>query len=273
MSTIYNDILAHLRDQALEAGDIMRHFFRNPACKVYIKPDGSKVTDADLTVSKMIQERSAAAFPEVLLYSEETNPKPAIVADKNYFIIDELDGTAYFADGVTGFAHLAAYHDAQEGFTIGVMYYPLEDILLYAVKGQGAFMERGGEKIALEAPQIRDWKELRFFHPVRYMGDKYKVLYNKMGVSESRIYYPAGILRTIEMAEGKLDAAVLLQPYISPWDLAAEKAFLSELKFEYSFLNGAPISFSDIRNKNNAGYLICHPAHKERLIQEISSHL
>lgn len=273
MSTIYNNILAHLREQALEAGDIMRHFFRNPDCKVYIKPDGSKVTDADLTISTMIQERSAAAFPDILLYSEETNPKPAIEADKNYFIIDELDGTAYFADGVTGFAHLAAYHDAQEGFAIGVMYYPLEDILLYAVKGQGAFMERSGDKIALDVPPIQDWEELRFFHPLRYMGDKYKVLFNKMGVSEDRIYYPAGILRTIEMVEGKLDAAVLLQPYISPWDLAAEKAFLSELKFEYSFLNGDPVLFSDVRNSNNAGYLICYEAHQDRLIAEVSKYL
>lgn len=269
----FETILAHLREQALEAGDIMRHFFRNPDCKVYIKPDGSKVTDADLTVSKMIQERSAAAFPDILLYSEETSPKPAIEADKNYFIIDELDGTAYFADGVTGFAHLAAYHDAQEGFAIGVMYYPLEDVLFYAVKGQGAFMERNGEKMQLQAPPMNAWEELRFYHPLRYLGDKYKVLFDKMGVGKNRIYYPAGILRTIEMVEGKLDVAVLLQPYISPWDLAAEKAFLSELGFVYTFLDGSPVTFSDTRNNNNAGYLICYEAHHERLIAEVLKYL
>lgn len=273
MQTIYTDILAHLRAQALEAGDIMRHFFRNPDCKVYIKPDGSKVTDADLTISTMIQKRSAEAFPEILLYSEETNPKPVIEADKNYFIIDELDGTAYFADGVTGFAHLAAYHDATEGFAIGVMYYPLEDVMLYAVKGQGAFMERNGEKIALKAPPIKDYNELRFHHPLRYLGDKYKVLFDKMGILDSRVFYPAGILRTIEMVENKLDAAVLLQPYISPWDLAAEKAFLSELNFEYSFLNGDPVLFSDVRNHNNAGYLICPAAQHERLVMEVGRYI
>jgi len=273
VSTIYTDILAHLRAQALEAGDIMRHFFRNPDCKVYIKPDGSKVTDADLTISTMIQKRSAAAFPDILLYSEETNPKPKIEAGKNYFIIDELDGTAYFADGVTGFAHLAAYHDATEGFAIGVMYYPLEDILLYAVKGQGAFMERSGEKMQLQPPPEKSWEELRFHHPLRYLGDKYKVLFDKMKVNESRIFYPAGILRTIEMVEGKLEAAVLLYPYISPWDLAAEKAFLSELGFMYSFLDGSTVTFSDTRNNNNLGYLICPKAHQERLIVEVSKHL
>lgn len=266
-------ILAHLREQALEAGEIMRHFFRNPDCKVYLKPDGSKVTDADLTISTMIQQRSAAAFPDILLYSEETNPKPFIEADKNYFIIDELDGTAYFADGVTGFAHLAAYHDAQEGFAIGVMYYPLEDVLLYAVKGQGAFMERNGERIAIEPPPIKDYNELRFHHPLRYLGDKYKVLFDKMGVDESRIFYPAGILRTIEMVEDKLDAAILLQPYISPWDLAAEKAFLQELGFTYTFLNGNEVTFSDMHHKNNAGYLICSKTQYERLVKEVKKYL
>lgn len=271
--TQFETILTHLRDQALEAGDIMRHFFRNSDCKVYIKPDGSKVTDADLTISTMIQQRSAAAFPDILLYSEETNPKPAIAADKNYFIIDELDGTAYFADGVTGFAHLAAYHDTIEDFAIGVMYYPLEDILLYAVKGQGAFIERGGEKTTLEAPPIKDYNTLRFHHPLRYLGDKYKVLFNEMGIPESRIFYPAGILRTIEMVENKLDAAILLQPYISPWDLAAEKAFLQELGFTYTFLNGNPVTFSDVYNKSNTGYLICPAAHQERLIAEVERYI
>lgn len=271
MSHLEN-ILAHLRDQALEAGDIMRHFFRNPDCRVYIKSDGSKVTDADLTISKMIQERSALAFPDVLLYSEESE-KPLIELDKNYFIIDELDGTAYFADGATGFAHLAAYHDAKEGFAIGVMYYPLEDILLYAVKGQGAFMERNGEKMQLQAPPLKTWEALRFHHPLRYLGDKYKVLFDKMGVAENRIFYPAGILRAIEMAEHKLEVAVLLQPYISPWDLAAEKAFLAELGFVYSFLDGTPVTFNDTRNNSNAGYLICPAAYQERLLAEVEKNL
>jgi fructose-1,6-bisphosphatase/inositol monophosphatase family enzyme len=221
----------------------------------------------------MIQQRSAAAFPDILLYSEETNPKPAIEPNKNYFIIDELDGTAYFADGVTGFAHLAAYHNSEDGFAIGVMYYPLEDILLYAVKGQGAFMERNGEKMQLQAPPLKAWEELRFHHPLRYLGDKYKVLFDKMGISESRVFYPAGILRTIEMVESKLEVAVLLQPYISPWDLAAEKAFLSELGFVYTFLDSIPVTFSDTRNNNNAGYLICPLAHQAQLIAEVTKHL
>jgi fructose-1,6-bisphosphatase/inositol monophosphatase family enzyme len=268
----FETILAHLREQALEAGDIMRHFFRNPSCKVYLKPDGSKVTDADLTVSKMLLKR-AAAFPDILLYSEETNPKPRIKPGKNYFVIDELDGTAYFADGVTGFAHLAAYYDAEEGFANGVLYYPLEDVLLYAVKGQGAFLERGGERIRLETPPARDWHELRFFHPLRYLGDKYKVLFDKMGITESRVFYPAGILRAIEFAEGKLDAAVLLYPYISPWDLAAEKAFLQELGFVYCYLNGQDVPLTDNRNNNNAGYLICPKAQQGLLITEVGKYV
>lgn len=266
-------ICTHLRDQALEAGDIMRHFFRNPACKVYKKPDGSKVTDADLTISKMIVKKSGEAFPDVLLYTEEVQEKPKIETDKSYFIIDELDGTSYFADGVTGFAHLAAYYHANEGLAVGVLYYPLEEIMLYSIKGQGAFKVQNGEATQLEAPPIKAWEQLHYAHPLRYMGDKYEKLFKKLGVGEERFFYPTGIQRTIDIVNGKLDVVPLLQPYISPWDLSAEKAFLNELGFNYSFLNGEPISFSDIRNKNNAGYLICPPSHKERLVAEINSHL
>ncbi|MFN7115668.1 MAG: inositol monophosphatase family protein [Saprospiraceae bacterium] len=269
----YETILAHLREQALEAGAIMRHFFRNPACKVYTKPDGSKVTDADLTISEMIVKKSNAAFPDVLLFTEEVKEKPKIEPGNHYFIIDELDGTSYFADGVTGFAHLAAYYDANEGLTVGVLYYPLEDVLLYAVKGQGAFIEQNGETRKLEAPPLKEWQELCFAHPLRYLGDKYEKLFHEMRIDKDRFYYPVGIQRTIDIVQGKLDVAVLLQPYISPWDLSAEKAFLNELGFNYSFLNGEPISFSETRNKNNNGYLICPYAYKEKLITEIDKHL
>ncbi len=273
MPTTHNDLLTHLRDQALEAGDIMRHFFRNSDCKVYIKPDGSKVTDADLTISTMIQQRSAAAFPDILLYSEETNPKPTIEADKSYFIIDELDGTSYFADGVTGFAHLAAYYDAKEGLAIGVLYYPLEEIMLYSIKGQGAFMEQNGATTKLAPLTVKPWEELLYAHPIRYLGNKYQQLFEKMGVSENRIYYPTGIQRTIDIVQGRLDVAPLLQPYISPWDLSAEKAFLEELGYNYSFLNGDPIPLSDWHNKSNVGYLIYPTAHKARLVAEIKKYI
>lgn len=267
MTDFYN-ILAHLREQALEAGDIMRHYFRNPDCKVYTKPDKSKVTDADLTISTMIQERSARAFPDILLYSEETNPKPSVEAGKSYFVIDELDGTSYFANGVNGFSHLAAYYDKDEKLTIGVIYYPLEDVLLYSLKGQGAFMEKNGEKIQLKMPQEKDWQELVFAHPKRYRGERYMSAFQKIGVGAARISYVTG-LRTLQLALGELDVIPLFNYYINPWDMLAEKAFVEELGFNHSFLNGADVPFTDQRNKSNSGYLICPPAHKARLVEKL----
>ncbi len=264
----FENILAHLREQAFEAGNIMRHFYRNPACRVYIKPDGSKVTDADLTISKMVQER-ASHFPNILLYSEETNPKPAIEAGKNYFIVDELDGTSLFADGLNGFAHLAAYYDAKEGFAVGVLYYPLEDILLYSLKGKGAFMEEKGEQKPLNTPPHKDLQALRYAHSLQYKGNKYKNLYARLKIGEDRIVYTQGILRTLDIVRGDLDVAVILQPYTAPWDIAAEKAFVDALGFNYSYLNGADVIFTDQRAQNNAGYLICPKPWRETLSRMI----
>lgn len=266
--TDFNKVLTHLREQALEAGEIMRHYFRNPDCKVYIKPDKSKVTDADLTISTMVQKRCAKAFPEVLLYSEETNPKPAIEPDKSYFVIDELDGTSYFAEGVTGFSHLAAYYDQDAGLAIGVIYYPLEEIMLFSLKGQGAFMERNGELSKLEMPKTKDWNQLIYAHPKRYRGAKYMDAFRQMGVGEARISYVTG-LRSLQLAVGEVDVIPLLNYYINPWDMLAEKAFVEELGFNHSFLTGATVPFTDRQNKSNKGYLICPPIYKEKLIQKL----
>ena len=267
--TDFQNILTHLREQALEAGEIMRHYFRNPECRVYTKPDNSVVTDADLTISKMIQEQSAAKFPDILLYSEETSPKPKIEAGKSYFVIDELDGTSYFAEGVHGFSHLAAYHDADAGLSVGVIYYPLEETLLYSVQGQGAFMEKNGEKTQLKMPEEKDWHELIFAHPKRYTGEQYNRAFRQMGIGAARISYVTG-LRTLQLARGDLDVVPIFNTYINPWDLLAEKAFLEELGFNHSFLNGAEVPFTDHHNKSNDGYLICPPTHKERLVEKLT---
>jgi fructose-1,6-bisphosphatase/inositol monophosphatase family enzyme len=260
----YQPQLEFLLHQARKAADIMRLRFRGEF-QVYIKPDGSKVTDVDLEISKMWQADRAAAFPDSGLYSEES-PDKTILPDKDYFVVDELDGTSYFVDGEHGFSHQAAYFVPDQGLVIGVLAYPLDDILLYAVRGEGVYLEQNGQTERIEPVQPKERNDLFFGHPARYKGEKYYDLLSGMGIPQHRILQ-TNAMRTLQMARRELDVNIFLMQKIEAWDWAGEKVIVEELGLNHSYLDGAPIHFGQPPRKDNPGYLLCPKEHLEWLMK------
>ena len=66
---------------------------------VYVKgPEGDLVTDADYLVERFLIEKIQAEYPDFAIISEEFNPNTA--TNENCFIIDPIDGTKNFANGL-----------------------------------------------------------------------------------------------------------------------------------------------------------------------------
>lgn len=263
----YQAQLDFLLSQARRAADIMRRRFRGDF-GVYIKPDGSKVTDVDLEISKIWQEARAEAFPEIGLYSEES-PDKTIISGKDYFVVDELDGTSYFVDGRPGFSHQAAFYSHTEGLVVGILAYPLEEVTLYAVRGHGVVLQENGRSETVLPPMEKGREELYFGHPERYKGDKYYQLLDRLGVPGYRILQ-TNALRTLQMARHELDVNIFLMPRIEAWDWAGEKVIVEELGLNHSYLDGLPIHFGQAPRSGNPGYLLCPKAHKDWLVERIS---
>lgn len=260
------EILEFLKTQARAAGRIMMERL-DGNYRVYTKPDRSRVTDVDLAVSEMIQEAAARQFPGIGLYSEES-PGKDILPGRPYFIVDELDGTSQYIDQKTGFSHQAAYYEPRKGIIAGLLYFPWNDAMLYAVKGEGAYLEQGGETRRLPPPAPKPFRELTYFHPARYRGEKYFELFRKLGVSDGRIIR-TDARRTLLMALGQLDVNLFLKPRISIWDLAGEKVVVEELGFSHSYLDGSPVTFGNEPPRANRGYLMCPSEWKDRFIEEL----
>ncbi len=239
--------------------------------RVYLKPDRSKVTDVDLAISELVQERCARHFPDIVLYSEESE-KVSIDTSRPHFIIDELDGTSYYIDKLPGFSHQAAFFDGSRGLVIGLVYYPLDDILLYAVRGGGVVLETRGEQHPLTTPPSKSFDQLHLAHPARYRGDRYWNLFDFLGIGHSQVVMTTA-LRTLEFVRGQLDAAIFIKRHIPEWDWAGEKVIVEELGFNHSYLDGQPIHFGEKPRKDNPGYLICPPEHKEQLIEKAGEYL
>lgn len=235
--------------------------------EVYTKPDRSRVTDVDLAVSEMVQEAVAREFPHIGLHSEES-PDKEILPGRPYLIVDELDGTSHYIDSRTGFSHQSAYYEPGKGLLIGLIYYPWNDSLLYAAKGQGAFLEQNGQLRQLSAPLPKPFHQLTYFHSARYRGEKYMELFRKLGVGDSRIIR-TDARRTLLMALGQLEVSLFLRPRIPIWDLAGEKVIIEELGFSHCYLNGSPIRFGHEPPRGNRGYLMCPAEWRDKFLEEV----
>ena len=260
-------VLDFLKQMAREAGAIMMARI-DGQYKVYEKPDHSRVTDVDLAISERLQTQVKARLSGIRLYSEES-PKQPIDRAQQYIIADELDGTSYYIDLKKGFSHQSAYYHPDYGLCAGLVYYPRIDTLIYAAKGQGAYMEKNGASaVRITPPASKPLNELTFAHPLRYRGEQYNDLYHKLGADDARILR-TDARRTLMMAEGELDVNIFLSPSIPYWDLSGEKVIVEELGYSHSYINRLPMEFGKPPPKPNLGYLICPEEWKAHFFNEI----
>jgi myo-inositol-1(or 4)-monophosphatase len=84
-----------LRDAAVEAGRLALER-RAKGLKVWNKPGGSPVTDADLAVDDYLKSTLTAERPDYGWLSEETADDPARLERSRLFVVDPIDGTLAF---------------------------------------------------------------------------------------------------------------------------------------------------------------------------------
>ncbi len=127
-----------------EAGAIALSFHnRNP--KIWNKPDGTVVTEADIAVDAMLKNTINQSRPDDGWLCEESEDTPARLSKSRLWIADPIDGTRAFSEARefwgTGMALIESGQPV-----MGAIYCPVEDVMYHAVKGGGAF--QNGQRLA-----------------------------------------------------------------------------------------------------------------------------
>ena len=126
------------RKLALEAGDKIMEIYDADDFDVKVKSDDSPVTAADEAADALISAGLRAAFPDVLLVTEEQAESHTQKAD-TFIIVDPLDGTKEFIHRRGDFTVNIAY--VVEGAPVaGVVYAPAKNRLFYT-DAQGQTVE------------------------------------------------------------------------------------------------------------------------------------
>ncbi len=130
-----------LRRLALEAGDKIMEIYESAAFEVKTKADQSPVTVADEAADAIISAGLKAAFPDVLVVTEEQAETHGRAAER-FFIVDPLDGTKEFIKRRGDFTVNIAYVEA--GIPVrGVVYAPARARLFYT-DSDGRSVEESG---------------------------------------------------------------------------------------------------------------------------------
>ncbi|MFY0693144.1 MAG: 3'(2'),5'-bisphosphate nucleotidase CysQ [Paracoccaceae bacterium] len=131
------------RKLALEAGDIIMDIYNSDDFAIRSKSDNSPVTDADEAADAHILAGLNAAFPDMLIVTEEHAASHSKSAD-SFIIVDPLDGTKEFVNRRGEFTVNIAL--VEKGVPVhGVVYAPAIGRLFYtdetgrSVEETGAF--------------------------------------------------------------------------------------------------------------------------------------
>ncbi|MBK1636841.1 3'(2'),5'-bisphosphate nucleotidase CysQ [Rhodovulum adriaticum] len=133
-----------MRRTALMAGAKIMEIYEADDFDVRAKSDDSPVTAADEAADALISAELAAAFPDVLIVTEEQADSHAESA-RNFLIVDPLDGTKEFIKRRGEFTvNIAWVEDGQP--VRGVVYAPAKGRLFYT-RADGSSVEETGDLV------------------------------------------------------------------------------------------------------------------------------
>lgn len=130
-----------MRRLSLEAGDKIMEIYGEDDFDIKVKSDDSPVTAADEAADAIISDGLRAAFPDVMLVTEEQADSHDKLAS-TFLIVDPLDGTKEFIHRRGDFTVNIAY--VVDGVPIrGVVYAPAKDRLFYTDADGNSVEEMG----------------------------------------------------------------------------------------------------------------------------------
>lgn len=202
------------------------------------------VTAADVETEKMMTRALTIAFPTALIVGEEAASKdPELVAKIDdaplCFILDPVDGTWHFANGLAMFGVILAV--TQYGKPVfGLIYDPLADDWAVAnAEGPATFERASGMTRPLHAAMGKALEELTGFVPQHLWQGETRQKLAQVATTFRRTRSLGCAAHEYRMvAQGKIDFAINTQ--LKPWDHVAGALICERAGAHVEMLDGTP---------------------------------
>ena len=209
-----------LIDTFLEAGKIAKEISHR-GVKITIKTDKSPVTDGDLAVDEILSAKIKSFTPNIPIISEETVNLNIKNEDKNFWLVDPIDGTKDYIKKKDEYTlNAALIIDLKPA--LGMVYAPAKDRLFYSYGKNLAFEINNGKKIVLDCKKKHSSKIIGL-ESSRSTSNEVLEIYKKYKVSQ--IIKMSSSLKFCVLAAGEADIYAA-KARAWEWDIAAGHAVL-----------------------------------------------
>jgi myo-inositol-1(or 4)-monophosphatase len=227
--------LALAKKAARAAGEILRGYWRRGGYKIGSKGRDNPVTAADLEADRALKKLLRDPFPAYGWLSEETVDNDDRLKCSSVWIVDPLDGTKEFINGIPEFAvAIALIEDSVP--VLGVTYNPIRREMYWAARGLGCHLNtqrvrvtrtrtlKRATVLASRSETARgEWQVFRGMLKVRPTGS---------------VAYKLAMV-----AAGKADATFTRSPK-SEWDIASGAALIVEAGGTITDAKGRALRFN-----------------------------
>jgi myo-inositol-1(or 4)-monophosphatase len=235
--SVHEKVLARdaalLRETVREAGRLSLSLFRTEL-KNWTKGASSPVSEADIAVNDLLEQRLRAATPDYGWLSEESVDDDRRLGKPLVWIVDPIDGTrGYLAGREDWCVSVALVEDASP--LLAAVFVPVTDEFFFAARGEGA--TRNGVRLHATPGTDLDFS--------RIAGPKPLVERLNLSAGEITLYPRIGslALRLCRVAQGSLDAA-FAGGQSRDWDLAAANLIVQEANGSMTALSGDQILYN-----------------------------
>ncbi len=230
---------------------LIRDFGEIENLQVSKKAPGDFVSSADKRTEKILIDELHKAHPDYGIITEE---KGYINKSnkKNRWVIDPIDGTMNFLNGIPQFAISVGYEEDQE-IKCGIIFNPVANELFCAEKGNGAFLNNSRIRVS-NKKRIKD-SLLVTGGPRQTSKIKDKIFSEYINVSEnvSNVRkFGSAALDMAYVASGRFDG--YWQREINYWDVAAGVIIVKEAGGYVDFFekdNSFPLKRNIIATNSN----------------------
>ena len=188
------------------------------------------VTTADHAADSRLKEILTEARPDYGWLSEETVDSPDRLSKERVWVVDPLDGTKEFIEGVPQFVVSIAIVESGEP-VVGVLYNPVTKDIFTAAKGEGSFLNDEPVRCVTK-DNVSDMVILNSRSETRRgLWEPFANTFGELRAIGS-VAYKLGLT-----AAGRADIFASLRPK-NEWDICAGNCFINEAGGKLIDLNG-----------------------------------
>ncbi|HZK26887.1 MAG TPA: 3'(2'),5'-bisphosphate nucleotidase CysQ [Thermoclostridium sp.] len=249
-------VLETAKELAKQAGHIILDIYKKDFFVDY-KDDSSPVTEADKKANDFIVDKLKNKYPECAILAEESKDDPARLNNDWCFIVDPLDGTKEFIKKNDEFTvNIALSYKGKP--VMGVIGIPVAKELYFAVKGHGAFFEKGGHVKKIHVSTKTE--DIRLMMSRSHKSDKLLQLIEKNRIKD--IKSAGSAIKGCLIAKGEAEVYYRFG-YTMEWDTAAMQCIVEEAGGILRQMDDSEMTYNRVNNLNDKGfYIINHPNNK-----------